>query len=114
MSLSQKDKELIEKYAKKIVDKGWGTAALLWFDGTSYLSNVASHLLHVINPTLNMIPYINKIFKDSNQIAEILEERENVEYFLTKIEFFMNESDKKKQKVLSSKKKQKVLSDKKK
>ena len=96
MSLSQKDKELIDKYAKKIVNKGWGTAALLWFDGTSHLSNVASHLLHVINPTLMIIPYIKNIFKDSSKIAELLEERENVEYFLTRIEFFMNDIDKKK------------------
>jgi len=98
MSLSQKDKELIDKYAKKIVDKGWGTIAILWLDGTSYLSNIASQMLHVINPTLNMIPYISTIFKDSNQVAEILEEKENVEYFLTKIELFMNEENEKKEK----------------
>jgi len=104
MSLSQKDKELIDKYAKKIVNKGWGTAALLWFDGTSHLSNVVGHLLHVVNPTLMMIPYIKDIFKDSSKVAELLEERENVEYFLTRIEFFMNNNDKKKLKAPKYKK----------
>ena len=93
MSLSQKDKELIEKYAKMIVDKGWGTMAIMFFDSTKYLNNVGSQLLHVLSPTLTMVPYLNDFFRNSEQIAEILEDRDNIEYFITRIEFLMNEQE---------------------
>ena len=103
MSLSQKDKELIDKYAKKIVDKGLGTMALLWLDGTSHLSGVMSQLMHIASPTLSMVPYLNDFFKNADQIAEILEDRENIDYFLKRIEFFMNKKnkDKEEQKALA-------------
>ena len=94
MSLSQKDKEFIDKYAIKIVNKGWGTMAIMFFDSTKYLSNIGSQLLHVLSPTLTMVPYINDFFKNSEQISEILEDRDNVEYFITRIEYFMNEQNK--------------------
>lgn len=94
MSLSQKDKKLIDSYAIKLVNKGWGTMAIMFFDSTKYLSNVGSQLLHVLSPTLTMVPYINNFFKDSDQISEILEDRDNVEYFITRIEYFMNEESK--------------------
>ena len=94
MSLLQKDKKLIDKYAIKLVNKGWGTMAIMFFDSTKYLSNIGSQLLHVLSPTLTMIPYVNDFFKNSDQISEILEDRDNVEYFITRIEYFMNEESK--------------------
>jgi hypothetical protein len=96
MSLSQKDKILIDGYAIKIVDKGWGTMAIMLFDSIKYLNNVGSQLLHVLSPTLTMVPYLSEFFKNSEQISEILEDRDNVEYFITRIEYFMNENNNKK------------------
>ena len=100
MSLSQKDKILLDKYAVKIVSKGWGTMAVMLFDSVKYLSNVGSQLLHVLSPTLTMIPYISEFFKNSEQLSEILEDRDNVEYFITRIEHFMNNERSNKKKLL--------------
>jgi hypothetical protein len=103
MSLSQKDKELIDYYAQKIVNKGWGTMAIMFFDSIKYLSNIGSQLMHVLSPTLTMVPYLREFFKNSEQISEILEDRENVEYFITRIEFFMNKKEESQKQISKSK-----------
>jgi len=89
MSLSQKNKELVDRHAKKIVDKGLGTMVIMMVDSMKPLSYVGSQLLHIANPMLTMIPY----FRDFDKIAEMLEDRNNVEYFLTRVEYFMNEKN---------------------
>ena len=96
MSLSRKDKEIIDKYAKKIVDLGLGTIAILTIESVKPLNYIGSQFLYFANPLLTVFPY----FKDFDRVAELIEERDNVEYFLTRIEYFMNEEDKRKNKKL--------------
>jgi len=106
MSLSLKDKELIDKYAKKIVDKGLGTIAILAIDSVKPLSYIGSQVLYMFNPLLTMFPY----FSDFDRVAELIEDKENVEYFLTRIEYFMEEEEKLSSKKISENKK-KLLND---
>jgi len=101
MSLSQKDKELIDKHAKKIVDKGLGTMAIMAIESVKPLNYIGSQLLLIVNPILTIFPH----FKDFDKIAELIEDRENIEYFLTRIEYFMNKENEIKQKKLEEKKK---------
>ena len=108
MSLSQKDKELVDKHARRIVDKGLGTMAILMVDSMKPLSYIGSQLLHIANPILTIFPY----FKDFDRIAELLEDSENIEYFLTRIEFLLNEKKELEKKTLKNAKKEKKLLDK--
>jgi hypothetical protein len=91
--LTEDQLEIIEKNAKYIVSKGMGTVAILFIDSMAPLSFVGSQLLHIANPVLTLIPY----FKDFDKIAEMMEDKENVDYFLTRVEYYMNLKDKEKE-----------------
>ena len=91
--LTEDQLEIIEKNAKYIVSKGMGTIAILFIDSMSPLSFVGSQLLHIANPVLTLIPY----FKDFDKVAEMMEDKDNVDYFLTRVEYYMNLKDNEKE-----------------
>ncbi len=94
VTIDIKDRATLDRYAKFVVDKGFGTVTILFLDSFENLNFVGSQFLHFFNPLLTMIPY----FKFLEKIAYLLEERKNVDYFLNKIEHYMNEQDKNKPK----------------
>jgi len=91
--LTEEELEIIEKNAKFIVSKGMGTVAILFIDSMAPLSFVGSQLLHIANPVLTLIPY----FKDFDKVAAMMEDKDNVDYFLTRVEYYMNLKDKEKE-----------------
>ena len=90
LNLTEEQLEIVNKNASFLVDKGLGTITILFLDSSKYLSFVGSQMLHVMNPMLTLVPY----FKDFDKIAVMMEEEENVEYFLSRIEFYLNEKEK--------------------
>ena len=91
-NLTEEQLEIIERNAKYIVKKGMGTIAILFIDSMKPLSFVGSQMLQIANPILTLIPY----FKDFDKVAEMMEDKENVNYFLNRIEYYMNEENEKK------------------
>ncbi len=89
ISLSQKDRELIDKLAKKIVDKGFGTMAILGLESIAPVNNIVSQGLYVLSPTLGVF----SLFKDLDEYARILEKKENFEYLISQIEYFLNQKN---------------------
>ena len=102
-NLTEEQLEIVERHAKIIVKYGLGTVTILWLDSLKYMSFLGSQVLQVANPILTLIPY----FKDFDKVAEMMEDEENVDYFLTRIEHYMNEEDKIKNKNKKDKKRKK-------
>lgn len=78
--------DLLDRYAKKLVQWKMGTIAILFLDSMKPLSFIGSQLLHVFNPVLTIFPQ----FKNMDKIATLLEERENLEFFIERIENHLN------------------------
>ncbi len=80
------DHIMLDHYAEKIVSWKMGTVAILFFDSVKPLNFIGSQLLHFFNPILTIF----SPFKDMDQLADLLEERENLEFFIERIEYHLN------------------------
>jgi hypothetical protein len=80
--LSPEDAKLLDSIATRVVDVGMAVPAILFLESTKPLSFVGSQLLHFFGP-------IARAFLDARSIerfALLLEDRENIERLLVRVE----------------------------
>lgn len=78
----ERKKELIEKIAKKVVDMRLTVPAIVFLESMKPLSFIGSQAMVFFEPFFKSI----FSFKEYDEIASMLEERENVERLLCEIE----------------------------
>ena len=82
LSIKQSDKQLISKLADKIVRHGMAVPAIFFLDMMKYLSFFGGQLMVFFGPIITVFIPSHSYYK----IAELLEDRKNVEFLLTEIE----------------------------
>ena len=75
-------KDILNKFAKEIVDRGVSVPAIFFLESTKYISFVGSQFLVFLGPIATC--FINN--KKYYNFAEILEEKGNIEFLLNEIE----------------------------
>ena len=80
--MKNKEKSLIHKFAKIIVERQLSVPAIFFLESTKYISFVGSQALVFFGPVLTVFINENKY----KQFVEILEKRENIECLISKIE----------------------------
>ena len=76
------DKEIISNLAKKIVRHGLAVPAIFFLEMVKYLSFFGSQLMVFFGPIITVFIASSSYYK----YAELLEDRNNVEFLLLKIE----------------------------
>ena len=90
ISITQSDKQLISDLAKKVVNRGMAVPAIFFLDMMKNLSFFGGQLMVFFGPIITAFISSQSYYK----FAELLEDRNNVEFLLVEIERI--ESDKKK------------------
>jgi hypothetical protein len=91
--LSAEDIELIEWMAEQVVRRNLSVPAVLTLESYKPLSFVGSQVMHVFTPMLNAFFTGTDKF---DRIAFLMEDRENIERLLQRIEKKQSEKDRKK------------------
>ena len=76
------EKNILSKFAHRIVNKGMTVPALFFLESTKYVSFVGSQLLVFFGPIITSFVNSEKYYN----ISELLEDRKNVEFLLDEIE----------------------------
>lgn len=74
--------EIIAQLARKIARHGMSTPAIFFLEMVKYVSFLGSQLMVFFGPIITVFVQGHSYYK----IAELLEDRENVEFLLTEIE----------------------------
>ena len=82
LAISQSDKQIIINLAKKIVRHGMGIPAIFFLEMVKYLSFFGGQLMVFFGPIITVFIPSHSYYK----IAELLEDRKNVEFLLMQIE----------------------------
>ena len=82
ISITQSDKQLISNLAEKIVRHGMAIPAILFLEMVKYLSFFGGQLMVFFGPIITVFIPSHSYYK----IAELLEDRKNVEFLLVQIE----------------------------
>ncbi len=90
ITIAQSDKNLISKLAEKVVSRGMAVPAIFFLDMMKNLSFFGGQLMVFFGPIITAFISSQSYYK----FAELLEDRNNVEFLLVEIERI--ESDKKK------------------
>jgi len=88
--IAQSDKNLISDLAEKVVSRGMAVPAIFFLDMMKYLSFFGGQLMVFFGPIITAFISSQSYYK----FAELLEDRNNVEFLLAEIERI--ESDNKK------------------
>ena len=80
--MNNREKELMQLYAKKVIDKGFSVPAIFFLEMFKYLSFIFSQSMIVFGPLATIFINQKKYYK----ISDILSNRNNVEYFICQIE----------------------------
>ena len=80
--MNNNEKELMQQYARKVIDKGFSVPAFFFLEMFKYLSFIFSQSMIVAGPLATVFIDRQKYYK----ISDILSERDNVEYFICQIE----------------------------
>ena len=91
ISLTQSDKQLISDLAGKVVKHGMAVPAILFLDMMKYLSFFGGQLMVFFGPIITAFVSSQSYYK----FAELLEDRNNVEFLLTEIERMESDNKKK-------------------
>jgi hypothetical protein len=91
ISITQSDKQLISNLAEKIVNHGMAVPAILFLDMMKYLSFFGGQLMVFFGPIITAFVSSQSYYK----FAELLEDRNNVEFLLTEIERIESDNKKK-------------------
>ena len=75
-------KNILSKFAHRIVNKGMTVPALFFLESTKYVSFVGSQFLVFLGPISTM--FIND--KKYYQFINLIEKKENIEYLIIQIE----------------------------
>ena len=81
-AISKSDKQLISNLAGKIVRHGMAIPAILFLEMVKYLSFFGGQLMVFFGPIITVFIPSQSYYK----IAELLEDRKNVEFLLVQIE----------------------------
>ena len=81
-AISQSDRQLISNLAQKIVRHGMAIPAIFFLEMVKYLSFFGGQLMIFFGPIITVFIPSHSYYK----MAELLEERRNVEYLLVQIE----------------------------
>ena len=81
-TISQSDKQLISNFAGKIVRHGMAIPAILFLEMVKYLSFFGGQMMVFFGPIITVFIPSHSYYK----IAELLEDRKNVEFLLVQIE----------------------------
>lgn len=87
VELTQRQEELMEKVAQRVVDLRASTVAVFLLESTKPLSFLSSQLLVFFNPIIQ--PVFN--FRDYETVTEMIENRDNIEYLIQRIEELQDE-----------------------
>ena len=82
MTICQSDRQLISNLAQKIVRHGMAIPAIFFLEMVKYLSFFGGQLMIFFGPIITAFIPSHSYYK----MAELLEERKNVEYLLVQIE----------------------------
>jgi hypothetical protein len=91
IAINQTDKELISKLAQKIVRHGMAVPAIFFLDMMKYLSFFGGQLMVFFGPIITAFISSQSYYK----FAELLEDRNNVEFLLVEIERLESDNKKK-------------------
>ena len=90
ITTEQSDKQLISELAEKVVNRGMAVPAIFFLDMMKYLSFFGGQLMVFFGPIITAFISSQSYYK----FAELLEDRNNVEFLLTEIERIETKSDK--------------------
>ena len=90
ITIAQSDKQLISDLAEKVVNHGMAVPAIFFLDMMKYLSFFGGQLMVFFGPLITAFISSQSYYK----FAELLEDRNNVEFLLTEIERIETKSDK--------------------
>ena len=82
MSITRTDKKLIVNLAKRIHNHGLSVPAIFFLEMVKYLSFFGSQLLIFFGPIITVFLPSHTYYK----VAELLEDRKNIEFLLNEIE----------------------------
>ena len=82
MSITSTDKELIVNLAERIYNHGLSVPAIFFLEMVKYLSFFGSQLLIFFGPIITVFLPSHSYYK----VAELLEDRKNIEILLNEIE----------------------------
>jgi hypothetical protein len=82
VELNTRQAELLEKVAQRVVDLRVSAMAIFLLESTKPLSFLGSQLLVFFNPIIQ--PIFN--FKDYEDVTEMIENRDNIEFLIQRIE----------------------------
>lgn len=91
ISITQSDRHLISTLAEKVVNHGMAVPAIFFLDMMKYLSFFGGQLMVFFGPIITAFVSSQSYYK----FAELLEDRNNVEFLLTEIERIEIKSNKK-------------------
>ena len=91
ISNKQSDKQLISNLAEKVVNHGMAVPAILFLDMMKYLSFFGGQLMVFFGPIITAFISSQSYYK----FAELLEDRNNVEFLLLEIERMESDNKKK-------------------
>jgi len=91
ISITQSDKQLISNLAEKVVNRGMAVPAILFLDMMKYLSFFGGQLMVFFGPIITAFVSSQSYYK----FAELLEERQNVEFLMLEIERMESDNKKK-------------------
>jgi len=91
ISIAQSDKQLISDLAEKVVNHGMAVPAIFFLDMMKYLSFFGGQLMVFFGPIITAFISSQSYYK----FAELLENRNNVEFLLLEIERMESDNKKK-------------------
>ena len=91
ISNAQTDKQLISDLAEKVVNHGMAVPAIFFLDMIKYLSFFGGQLMVFFGPIITAFISSQSYYK----FAELLEDRNNVEFLLLEIERMESDNKKK-------------------
>ena len=91
ISIAKSDKQLISDLAEKVVNHGMAVPAIFFLDMMKYLSFFGGQLMVFFGPIITAFISSQSYYK----FAELLEDRNNVEFLLLEIERMESNNKKK-------------------
>ena len=101
--LTERQEELLEKVARRVVDMRVSAMAIFLLESTKPLSYLGSQAMVFFQPIIQTA--FN--FKDYETVTEMIENRDNVEYLIRRIEILQDEQIARDQKLKREKKERK-------
>ena len=80
--MKKTEKDIIDSFAKKIIDKGFSMPAIFFLESTKYISFIGGQALIFFGPVLTLFVNDKKYY----DFIALLEKKENIEYLITRIE----------------------------